>query len=261
MQSETFHAIAALLASTDPAEIHRGLEQVKAQLPSWTQDEARPVLDMIIALFYIDPLDLPGHVPVLEEAIAVAASFGPWAIPVLIGAMEGGDVKAQMAIAQALGRMGADAIQPLIAEYRSACPEPGCRAFVLYAMGKIKSPRIVEAAPVALEAAASSDLELRDSATRAIGKFAESIPPRGMPAALRDALVEQLTANLADASPGIRAKAVRSLGKLAKYGHLTKAQRGQLKRTLRRILGEDGRFEWDRAFVVRKEAQEALGYV
>jgi HEAT repeat protein len=166
-----------------------------------------------------------------------------------------------MALAQALGRMGAEAIRPLMTEYASACPEAGCRAFVLYAMGKIKSPQIVEAAPIALEAAGAPDLELRDSATRAIGKFAESIPPRGMSADLRNALVERLSANLADASPGIRAKAVRSLGKLAKHGHLTKAQRSQLGRTLRRILGEDGRFEWDRAYVVRKEAQEARGYI
>ncbi len=261
MHPDITGTIPTLLASTDPAEIHRGLQQVKAQLTTWSQDEARPVLDMIVALFYIDPLDLPEHVPVLEEAIATAAGFGTWAIPVLIGDMEAGDVKAQMAIAQVLGRMDADAIGPLIAEYQSACPEPSCRAFVLYAMGKIKSPKIAEAAPIALEAAGSPEIELRDSATRAIGKFAESIPPRGIRADLRDALVERLRANLADTSPGIRAKAVRSLGKLAKHGHLTMEQRGQLKRTLRRILGEDEQFEWDRAYVVRKEAKEALGYI
>ncbi len=261
MHSDTQRTIATLLASTVPAEIQQGLQQVKAQLPAWSQDEARPILDMIVALFYIDPLDLPEHLPVLEEAIAVAASFGPWIIPTLIGDMEAGDVKAQMALAQVLGRIGADAIRPLMTEYLSACPEAGCRAFVLYAMGKIKSPQIAEAAPIALEAAGSPEQELRDSATRAIGKFAESIPPRGMSADLRNTLVTRLTANLADPSPGIRAKAVRSLGKLAKHGHLTQTQRGQLGRTLRRILGEDGRFEWDHAYVVRKEAQEALGHV
>jgi len=166
-----------------------------------------------------------------------------------------------MAIAQALGRMGSAAIPALIDQYHCACPEPGCRAFILYALGKVKSPEIVKAAPVALKAAAAADLELRDSATRAIGKFAESIPAGALPADLRDALVERLQANLADPSAGIRAKAVRSLGKLARYGHLTGEQRGQLKSTLKRILGQDERFEWDRAYVVRKEAQEALGYV
>jgi hypothetical protein len=31
--------------------------------------------------------------------------------------------------------------------------------------------------------------------------------------------------------------------------------------TLKRILGEDEAFQWDRAYVVRKEAREALQYV
>jgi hypothetical protein len=222
--------------------------------------ESRRLLEVVFPLFYIDPLDLPGHVPVLEEAIAVVGSFGKGIIPMLVQGLEAGDVKAQMAIAQALGRMGADAIAPLVAEY-GVCPEPGCGAFVLYALGKIKSPQIVVAAPVALDAAGSSNLELRDSATRAIGKFAESIPAGGLADELRAGLVAVLQRNLADSSPGIRAKAVRSLGKLARFGHLTPGECAQLEVTFKRILGADEAFEWDRAYVARKEAKEALQYV
>ena len=54
-------------------------------------------------------------------------------------------------------------IDPLIAEYESTCPDPACRAFLLYALGKVKAPEIVKAAPLALEAAGSPDLELRDT--------------------------------------------------------------------------------------------------
>ena len=73
--------------------------------------------------------------------------------------------------------------------------------------------------------------------------------------------LDALQTNLSDYSPGVRAKAVRSLGKLAKHGHLTARERWELAVRLRRILGQDENFEWDRAYVVRKEAQEALGYV
>ena len=59
----------------------------------------------------------------------------------------------------------------------------------------------------------------------------------------------------------MHAKAVRSLGKLAKFGHLTEDQLAQFKVTVERILGHDDQFEWDRAYVVRKEAREALGYL
>jgi hypothetical protein len=260
VEEELLLTISALLASTEPEEILEGLELVRAQIPAAGEAESRRLFEMVFPLFYIDPLDLPGHVPVLEEAIAVVAGFGKDVIPDLIQSLGAGDVKAQMAIAQALGRMGEDAVAPLISQYEG-CPEPGCAAFVLYALGKIKSPQVLAAAPVALGAAGSPDLELRDSATRAIGKFAESIPAGGLSKELRASLVAVLQQNLADSSPGVRAKAVRSLGKLAKYGHLTASECGQLKVTLKRLLGEDEAFDWDRAYVVRKEAKEALRYV
>jgi hypothetical protein len=69
-----------------------------------------------------------------------------------------------------------------------------------------------------------------------------------------------LRKNLSDPSASVRAKAIRSLGKLAKYDHLTDSERDQLKAVCRHIMGTDEAGEWDRAYVVRKEAKEALGY-
>jgi len=253
--------MSTLLASTDPAELHRGLAIVSAATRGAEPGDAQQLCELVLPIFYIDPLDHPEHVPVIEEAIKTTADLGDTVIPTLIQNLEAGDVKAQMAIAQALGWMGAKAIMPLIDEYGSACPDPSCRAFLLYALGKIKSAEIVKAAPLAIEAARSPDLELRDTATRAIGKFIESIPGGSLPEDIRAGFLRELQRNLADASPGVRSKAVRSLGKMAKYGHLSAMERAQLKTTLTRILGEDEHFEWDRAYVVRKEAREALGYL
>jgi len=260
MQLETYHTISTLLASHDPADLHRGLELVKAAAPGADPQGCERLCEVILPLFYIDPLDHPEHIPVIEEAIMVVAGLGEAVIPPLIQNLEMGDVKAQMAIASALGWKGAKAVDPLIAEYESTCPDPSCRAFLLYALGKIKAPEIVKAAPLAVAAARSADLELRDTATRALGKFAEAIPAGGLAEGLRLAFQEALQANLGDFSAGVRAKAVRSLGKLARYGHLNGRERWELAAILRRILGKDERFEWDRAYVVRKEAQEALSY-
>lgn len=214
---------------------------------------------MVSAVFYIDPLDRPDLVPILDEAISLVVGFGEWVIPMLLENLDAGDIKAQLAIGHALGRIGADAIKPLMTAYQASAGLVRCM-FILYAMGKIKSPRIVQAAHLAIEAAQSTDLELRDTATRAIGKFVESIPPSDLPEELRVAFMERLQHNLADSSPGIRAKAVRSFGKLAKYGHLNATERKKLKALCHLILGEDENFEWDRAYVVRKEAEEALKY-
>lgn len=261
MEEETYRTLQNLLSSSAPEDLRRGLALVGAETPAAGREARTRMFELVLPLFYIDPLDHPEHLAAIEQAIGIVADMGEAIIPALIQNIEGGDVKAQLVIAQTLGRMGGQAIEPLIAQYQSGCGDPSCRAFLLYALGKVKSPEIVKAGPLAVEAAASFDLELRDTATRALGKFVESVPPGRLPAEMRVAILAQLQARLADDSPGIRSKAVRSLGKLAKYGHLTPQERGELKVKLQRILGEDEHYEWDRAYVVRKEAKEALGYV
>ena len=138
-------AVTKLLSSTNPEEVSIGLDKVRARLPRASDDEKRSYVEMISALFYIDTLDHPEYLAVVEDAISLVASVGKPAIPVLIQQLEGGDVKSQMAIGQALGHMGAEAIPALLEQYHQTCPEPGCRAFVLYALGKVKSPKIIDA--------------------------------------------------------------------------------------------------------------------
>jgi len=260
MPDDSFREIRMLLSSTNPAEVNRGLQLVEIEIVKVGRSEARPLFEIILTLFYIDTFDHPELVPAIDKAINLMAGFGSWVIPILIENLDAGDIKAQWAIANVLGRIGADAVQPMLTEYVSTT-NPTLRAFILYALGKVKSPKILQAAATALDAAQSSNLELRDTATRSLGKFAESIPPGSLSKEQKRQFVECLRGNLSDPNAGVRSKAVRSLGKLAKYCHLTDAERAQLKVVCRHIIGIDEDGDWDRAFVVRKEAEEALRYL
>jgi hypothetical protein len=257
MSKKPYEAIRTLLASTEPEDLGRGLKMIKQEIPRADSDNARLLLEMISPIFYIDLLDHPELTAVLDEAIDIVVGFGDRIIPTLLGQLDTSDLKAQMAISHALGRIGPDAIGPLLNEYQSS-KDKARQTFILYALGKIKSPEILKASQIALEAAGSSDFELRDTATRAIGKFVESIPPSDLPEKTREAFFETLQNNVADSNPGIRAKAIRSLGKLARYGHLNAAEREKLKSLCQVMMGTDGAYDWDRAYVVRKEAEETL---
>ena len=256
---DPYGAIRTLLTSADAGDLRKGLELAEREIARVGSSEARPLFEIVSAVFYLDPLDRPDLMPVLDEAVNLVVGFGEWVIPVLVDHLEAGDVKAQLAVGHALGRIGAEAIAPLMAKY-DAVADPAVRPFVLYALGKIGSPRVAEAVPLMLEAAASDDVEIRDTAARALGRMAESIPPGGMPDDQRRAVVDKLHALLAETNVGVRSKAVRSLGKLAKAGHLTGPELETLAGACRRLLGQDESFEWDRAYVVRKEAEEALLY-
>ena len=260
MADERYDEIKRLLAGTRPAEIRQGLTLVKQEIARVGSQEARPLFELVSALFYYDPLDHPELVGVLDEAVSLVVGFGEWVIPVLLESIEAGDMKAQLAMGHALGRLGADAVEPLMEAYR-ATDDPERRTFAVYALGKIPSPKVAGAAPLVLEAAGSADRELRDTATRALGRMAEWMAPELLPPEWREACIARLTYNLADPSPSIRAKAMRSLGKLARHGHMTPAERQTLGAACRRILGTDENYDWDRSYVVRKEAEEALSYV
>lgn len=257
MQAEPRRTIEMHLASRDAESIREGLSLARKEIANLPVEEAERILRRVGTLFYIDPLDRPDLMPVVDEAVDFVSSFGPRVIPYLVGELQAADVKAQLAVSHALGRMGEDAIDPLVSEYLLSS-DPERRSFILYAMGKIKSPQIAKAAALALESAAAVDPDLRDTAVRAIGKLVESIPPGTLDEEVRSGLVLRLRENLADQNAGIRAKAVRSLGKLARYGHLKGGEMAEAKKTFELILGKDENFSWDRAYLVRREAEEAL---
>ena len=259
MSDDSYRTIRTLLARTSYEDLRKGLELAELEIVKVGSGEAKPIFEMVQTLFYIDTLDHPELLPIVDEAINLAARLGPSIIPVLIDHLNAGDLKAQWAIAHVLGRIGADAINPMMMRYASST-DPTFRAFILYALGKIKSPKVVQAAALPLEAAQAQNLEVRDTATRTLGKLAESIPPELLSEDLKRLLLERLQLNLSDTNASVRAKAVRSLGKMAKHKHLNGDERRKLKAACQHILGTDDDGEWDRAFIVRKEAEEALRY-
>ena len=105
------------------------------------------------------------------------------------------------------------------------------------------------------------DKEVRDRAARALGKIAEAVPADQLGEDRRAEIFEVLFRTLSDVQPAVRAKAVRSLGKLVRAAYLTPAQKERVRLAILRILGRDEAHEWDRAFIVRREAEEALPHL
>jgi hypothetical protein len=114
MPDNSYRIIRALLASKRPEEIQEGLRHVAIEITKLGSGDARPLFEMVTALFYIDALDHPELVPVLDQAVKLTASFGAWVIPILLEDLDAGDMKAQWAIAHVLGRIGPASIDPML---------------------------------------------------------------------------------------------------------------------------------------------------
>lgn len=257
MSEKDYQKIKTLLASEDPEEIHQGLVQVRDALPGVGAQETRELFELISPLFYIDVLDHPELLPVLDEAVGLMVDFGDEAVPILLETLDAGDMKAQLTIGHAFGRIGEPAIEPLLESYK--CEEnQECRIFLVYALGKIRSPEVIKAFEQVLEATRADHPELVDTAVRALGEFVEVIDPADLPEEYKQEMLAEIQDNLAHPSAGVRAKAIRSYGKLARFGHLTAEEQQKCRETCELLLGVDESFDWDRAYIVRKEAQEAL---
>lgn len=257
MAAGKYEKIKSLLGSVKSEDIHQGLVLIREELPNISEEDAVSLFEMVTALFYIDLLDHPEHAYVLDEAVSLVADFGEIVIPILLNNLDAGDMKAQLTIGHAFGRVGESALEPLLESFKCEESEE-CRIFLVYAMGKIRSPKVLEAFEQVLTAAKSENLELRDTAIRALGNFVELISPADLSENYKKEMLDAIQKNLADSSAGIRSKAIRSYGKLARYGHLNEEEKLKCKETCELLLGVDGAYDWDRAFIVRKEAQEAL---
>ncbi len=259
MAVESLDAALRSLGSDRPETIAEGLEHLRASMATLPEAELRGAVEEVCALFYVDVADRPDLQPLLDQAVGVLAAQGPRVVAQLLELMKGSDIKSHLYLGRTLGAIGHAALPAL--RRVMATEDPYSRSFALFAVGKIHDPAVREALPEVIGSLMHPDKEVRDSAARTLGKIAERVPANQIGDDRRAEIFEVLFRALSDAQPAVRAKAVRSLGKLARFGYLEAAQKEHVRLAALRILGRDEAHEWDRAFIVRREAEETLRHL
>jgi HEAT repeat protein len=247
------------LHSDRPEAIAGGLEYLATSMKGLPEAELRQAVEEVCALFYVDTGDRPDLRAVLDRAVGVLAAQGPRIVAQLLDLMKGSDIKSHLYLGRTLGAIGHPALPAL--RRVIATEDPYSRSFALFAVGKIHDPAVREALPEVIGSLMHPDKEVRDSAARTLGKIAEVLPAARLAADRRTEIFEVLFRALSDAQPAVRAKAVRSLGKLARFGYLEAAQEERVRLAVLGILGRDEANAWDRAFIVRREAEETLRHL
>ena len=214
-------------------------------------------MELVCSLFYVDTADRPDLEKALDRATSLLAAQGSRVVPHLLRQMEGSDIKSHTHLARTLGGIGTGALTPL-RNLLATAEDPYSRAFALYALGKMTCPEVVRALPEVLGGLMHPDKEVRDSAARTLGKIAEVAPPRRLTPRRRREMFEALMRALGDFQPAVRAKAMRSLGKMAAAGLMNRDQKKMFEASARNALGESNEYSWDNAYIVRREAREAL---
>lgn len=259
MTVDSLPAALRCLQGDRPEAIAECLEYLQGELGRLPDAEFRGAVEEVCALFYVDTADRPDLQPLLDRAVRVLAAQGTRVVPQLLELMRGSDIKSHLFLGRTLGTIGPAALPAL--RRVIATEDPYSRSFALFAVGKVHDPAVKEALPEVVGSLMHPDKEVRDSAARTLGKIAERVPVGDLDPARRTEIYEVLFRALSDAQPAVRAKAVRSLGKLARFGYLDATQEQHVRLAVLRILGRDETEEWDRAFIVRREAEETLRYL
>ncbi len=259
MPADSLAAALQSLQSDRPERIGEGLGHLRASMGGLPEAEFRRAVEELCSLFYVDTADRPDLQPLLDRAVAVLAAQGPRIVPQLLELMRGSDIKSHLYLARTLAYVGQAALPAL--RRVIATEDPYSRSFALFAVGKVNDPAVREALPEVIGSLMHPDKEVRDSAARTLGKIAEAVPATQLAEDRRAEIFEVLFRTLSDAQPAVRAKAVRSLGKLVRAAYLTPPQEERVRLVVLRILGRDDAHEWDRAFIVRREAEEALRHL
>ena len=245
------------LASEDPEIVSAAVRALKRRLPVLTGADYRRAVEAVCSLFYIDTADKPDLEEALEAATRLLADQGLRTIPILLAQMQTSDIKSHIYLARTLGRMGPIAL-PKLRDLLATSEDPYARAFALYAIGKMTCPQVARAIPEALGGLMHPDKEVRDTAARTLGKIAQVVPAGRLTPRRRREMFEGLLRAARDPQAPVRAKAMRSLGKLAAGGLLNRAQKGALGEAARAALGESDEYGWDNSYIVRREAKETL---
>ncbi len=248
------------LQGREAGPITRAVERLEGRLATLEPAERHRAIEALCSLFYIDTYDREDLQPAVLAAERALTGLGESIIPTLIHMMEGSDFKSHFHLARILGRIGEPAI-PYLSRLAATAEESYSRSFALYAIGKIRSPEVHRALTEVVGSMMHPDREVRDSAARTLGKIVEVVPASTLTDRRRGEIFLVLERASTDAQPAVRAKAVRSLGKMVRGGYLTEEQRSRLRGRLDAILGQGDEGAWDRAYVVRREAQEALRHL
>jgi HEAT repeat protein len=249
--------LALELSNSDAALVEGALRRLGSRLGRLEGSQYRRVVELVCSLFYVDTADRPDLEEALDRATKLLAGQGVRVVPHLLRQMEGSDIKSHTYLARTLGRIGPDALSAL-RNLLATAEDPYSRAFALYALGKMACPEVVRALPEVLGGLMHPDKEVRDSAARTLGKIATVAPPKRLTPRRRREMFEALMRALGDFQPAVRAKAMRSLGKMALAGIMNRDQKKMFLAAARNALGESQEYAWDNAYIVRREAREAL---
>lgn len=235
------------------------LDRVK-QLEDLTREEKLDLARLLSEIFFHAHHTGSTIMPKLAvRAEKRIAKFGDEVIPFLCDQAINADSESTAYFGQTLAKIGATALAYVLAQAEQLPADDDRLVNLFQVLSYFKIEQAAQALPLMLKPHKMNH-HVTAMSFCSMGKIIQKLKPAWIGETLRSEVFNTLYGNLRHDQVLVRKNAARSLGKMLRKGMLTGEQEEKLYKAFLSISGRDEKHNWDRGFIVRKEAEDFLPY-
>lgn len=260
---ETNDRVTAIIQSLDTRSaesITQALNAAKA-LKDLTLDEKLSLTKALSEVFFhvhhTGSTSMPKLAVLIEKLIG---KFGPEMIPYLFNEILTADTETAVDFGKSLARNGAVGLEFILSRLDDYRDRDHDLINLIQALSLFKIPEATKAVPVILIASRHNNHQVTSMGLYAVGRLVQKLRPAAFSEELRSNIFDTVFSFLSNPQVLVRKNAARVLGKMLRKGLLLKENEQKLYKTFLAIAGRDEHHNWDRAFIVRREAENFLPY-
>jgi ferredoxin--NADP+ reductase len=260
IMTERIEQIANLIKTSEVHEVTEGITLAE-NLKNLSTEEKKDLAEVLSDIFYFH--DYSGISPMAKLAIRaeqIIAGLDCEVVPFLISELVFADSESAAYFGKAIAFNPCSDIQVILDAWNEYEDDHFAVLNLIQTLSYYRTADTLKAFPQLLVATKSDNFQLRGMSVYTLGKLMERKKKEDFSPELQLQLYDSIYERISDSKPIVRQQAAHALGQMQHKRLLTDPQRIQVLAAFNAILGRDNRHKWDRAFIVRNEAEKFLPF-
>ena len=243
-----------------PTSVEHALQVVKGLDDLSSEEKLKLATSMTEVFFHAHhtgATQLPKLAARVEKQVA---AFGPEMMPFLFNEIHEVDSESAAYFGKTFSRSGKDALDyilPKLVDYKERDHD---LINLIQVLSYFKVPEASKCISPLLQLAKHQNHQVTAMALYTIGRLMQKLPANAFDASVKSQVFDAAFQYMSSTQELVRKLAVGCLGKMLRKGLLQPDLEAKFHHALLSITGRDEKHSWDRAFIVRREAEVFLPY-
>lgn len=257
---ERIEQIAKLINTNREEDIAAGID-LAIKLENLSSEEKKELAEVLSEIFYFhDHSGISSMAKLAIKAEQIIAKLGCDVIPFLLEELVNADSESAAYFGKAIAFSTCSDIQVILDAWEEYEDDDFAIVNLLQALSYYRTEDSLKAFPQLLVGTKSENFQIRGMSVYALGKLMERKKKEDFNEEIQLKLYDAIYERISDSKPIVRQQAAHALGQMQHKKLLTEPQRVEVLAAFNAILGRDNRHKWDRAFIVRSEAEKFIPF-